>query len=167
MSGEQRRQRRGRGSAHRALPRCIRAAARLDRAQDAVMAAATADIVVERGGDLGARRRRVTVEQRLRRDQDAGQTIAALAGLLVEEGLLQRVRAVRRAEPLDRHDLPCRRRSTAPCRRISPARHRSAPCSCRTAPGRSRNSFRSGRGGCAGRRAAGCRRRRRHRPGVR
>ena len=32
-------------------------------------------------------------EQRRRRDQDAGQAIAALAGLLVEEGLLQRRRA--------------------------------------------------------------------------
>src|SRR5436309_557381 len=52
------------------------------------------------------RRRRVTVEQRLGRDQDAGQAIAALAGLLVEKGLLQRVRPLLRAEPLDRQDAP-------------------------------------------------------------
>src|SRR5580704_3821376 len=68
------------------------------------MRAAAADVVVERQGDLMARRRRVSVEQGLGGDQDAGQAIAALSGLLVEKRLLQRVRPVRRAEPLDRQD---------------------------------------------------------------
>src|SRR5207244_7145165 len=74
----------------------------LDRAQDARMAATAADIVVERGGDLAARRRRVLVEERLCRDQDAREAIAALTGLLVEKRLLQRVWPLRSAEPLDR-----------------------------------------------------------------
>src|SRR5947207_7570295 len=69
------------------------------------MRAATADIVVERHGDLAPRRCRVTVEQRLGRNQDAGKAIAALPGLLVEKGLLQRVRVLRRAEALDRQDV--------------------------------------------------------------
>src|SRR5439155_4611503 len=77
-----------------------------DRAQDAGMRAAAADIVVERYGDLASRRRRITVEQGLRRDQDAGNAIAALPGLLVEKGLLQRVRPLRRAEPLNRQNAP-------------------------------------------------------------
>src|ERR1700691_717041 len=65
------------------------------------MAAAAADIVVERRGDLAARRRGVLVEQRLRRDEDARQAIAALPGLLVEKRRLQRMRALGRAEALD------------------------------------------------------------------
>src|SRR5207249_2520984 len=76
----------------------------LDGAQDAGMRAAAADVVVERQGDLPARRRWVHVEQRLSGDQDAGQAIAALPGLLVEKGLLQRMRPLGRAEPLDRKD---------------------------------------------------------------
>ena len=94
----------GSGSAHRRAPARMRGGRLLDRAQDAVVRAAAADIVVERLRDLGARRRRVPVEQRLGGDQDAGQAIAALAGLLVEKGLLQRVRPVGAAEPLDRRD---------------------------------------------------------------
>src|SRR5712671_7672004 len=79
---------------------------RLDRAQDTVMRTAPADVVVERQRDLTARRRRVAVEERLGGDEDAGQAIAALARLLVEKGLLQRMRPLRGAEPLDRqHSL--------------------------------------------------------------
>ena len=109
-----------------------------DRAHDAVMRAAAADIAVERGRDFGPRRRRILVEQRLGRDQDAGEAVAALAGLLVDEGLLQRVRALGRAQPLDGDDFLCRRRSTPAWRSISPARRRSAPCSSRIARARSR-----------------------------
>ncbi len=70
------------------------------------MRAAAADIVVEGQRDLAARRRRVAVEERLGGDEDAGQAIAALARLLVEKGLLQRMRPLRGAEPLDRqHSL--------------------------------------------------------------
>src|SRR5271169_6991165 len=75
-----------------------------DGSQDADVAAAAADVVVERLGGLSPRRRRVSVEQCLGRDQDAGQAIAALAGLLIEKGLLQRVRPVGRAEALYRGD---------------------------------------------------------------
>ena len=121
------------------------------------MAAAAADVVVKCPGDFGARRRRVMVEQRLGRDQDAGQAIAALAGLLVEKGLLQRVRPLWRAESLDGDDHPCRPWWRAPCRRISPGCRRPAPCSSRIARGRSRISCRRGQGGCAIRRAAACR----------
>ena len=52
--------------------------------------------------DLAAARLGIAVEQRLGRHQDAAQAIAALAGLLVEEGLLQRMRLGRRAQALDR-----------------------------------------------------------------
>ena len=100
IAGEQRRQ--CRWCAHRAAPSRTYGGGAFDGAQDADVAAAAADVVVERVGDLVPRRRRVMVEQRLGRDQDAGQAIAALAGLLVEKGLLQRVRPLRRAEPFDR-----------------------------------------------------------------
>src|SRR3954453_13105183 len=69
------------------------------------MTAAAADIVVERKRDLGPARRRVRVEQCFRGDDDPRQAIAALPGLLVEKGLLQLVRLVARADPLDRDDL--------------------------------------------------------------
>ena len=125
-----------------------------DRAHDAVMRAAAADIAVERLRDLAARRLRVFVEQRLGRDQDARQAIAALAGLLVDESLLQRVRALGAAQALDGGDRFCRRRSTPAWRSISPARRRSAPCSSRIARARSRSACPSGRARCAARRAA-------------
>src|SRR5436190_23617218 len=76
-----------------------------DGAQDADVGPAAADIVVERLGDFFPRRRRVVVEQCLGCDQDAGQAIAALAGLLVDKGFLQRMRLLRRAQALDRHDF--------------------------------------------------------------
>src|SRR5271169_6907228 len=69
------------------------------------MRSAAADIVVERGGNLRARRREIFVKQRLGRDQDAGETVTALTGLLVDKSLLQRVRALRRAQPLDGDDM--------------------------------------------------------------
>src|SRR5437868_8514392 len=77
-----------------------------DGAQDADVGPAAADVVVERLGDLFPRRRRVTVEQSLGRDQNAGQAIAALTCLLVEKGLLQWMRPLRRAQTFDRHDFP-------------------------------------------------------------
>src|ERR1700739_484863 len=45
------------------------------------------------------------VEQSLGGDQDAGQAVAALAGLLVDKGSLQRMRPVRRAQALDCNDF--------------------------------------------------------------
>ena len=55
---------------------------------------------VERGDDVGAAWLSVVLEQRRGRDQDAGQAIAALAGLLVEQRLLQRMHAAIAGKPL-------------------------------------------------------------------
>src|SRR5690348_2658182 len=77
-----------------------------DGAQDADVGPATADVVVERLSDLFPRWRRVIVEQCFGGDQDAGQAVPALAGLLVDKGLLQRMRPLRRAEAFDRYDFP-------------------------------------------------------------
>ena len=83
------------------MPASLAGRGALDGADDALMGAAAAEMPVERVDDLGARRLGVAVEQRLGGHDDAGQAVAALAGLLVEEGLLQRMQLVRRAEPLD------------------------------------------------------------------
>src|SRR6266545_4724132 len=68
------------------------------------MRAAAAEMRVERGRDVGTARPWIAREQRRRRYQDAGEAIAALAGLLVEERLPQRVQRVVRPEPLDGRD---------------------------------------------------------------
>src|SRR5690242_20816810 len=65
------------------------------------MRPAAAQIIVERAGDFRACWRRIAVEQRLGRDQNPAKTISALAGLLLEKGLLQRMRGLRRAETFD------------------------------------------------------------------
>ena len=52
------------------------------------MDAAAAEMRIERFDDLGAGGLLVLLEQGGGRDQDAGQTIAALAGLFVEQGLV-------------------------------------------------------------------------------
>src|SRR5438477_12206255 len=72
-----------------------------DRAQNAVMRPAAAQIVVKRVGDVRPRRRRIAIEQRLGRYQNAAETITALAGLLLEKGLLQRMRVLRGAKSFD------------------------------------------------------------------
>src|SRR5262245_65759400 len=69
------------------------------------MRTASADIAIERLRNFHARRLRILVQQGLRRDQDAGEAISALAGLLVEKGLLQRMRASGIAKAFDRDDL--------------------------------------------------------------
>ena len=74
----------------------------LHRAQNPRMRAAATEMLVQCRGDVGARRRRVAVEQRLGADHDPRQTVAALARLLVEERLLQRMRLRGAAQPLDR-----------------------------------------------------------------
>src|SRR5215469_14820045 len=75
-----------------------------DGTHDAVVRPASANIVIQGLGDLHTRWRDIAVEQSLGRDQDTRQAIAALAGLLFEEGLLQRVWPVRLPQPLYRHD---------------------------------------------------------------
>src|SRR5688572_6305595 len=48
---------------------------------------------------------RIPVEQRLGAEDHAAEAEAALHGLLVDEGLLYRVRLLGRAEPLERGDV--------------------------------------------------------------
>src|SRR5262252_7685761 len=77
-----------------------------DRPHDAIVHAAAAEMAVERRGDLAAGRARIVREQRGRGNQYARKAIAALAGLLVEERLLQRRERASGREPLDgRHGL--------------------------------------------------------------
>src|SRR5262249_59934377 len=70
------------------------------------MRAATAKIVVEGAGDFRACWRRIAIEQRLGRDQNAAETISALARLLLEKGLLQRMWLLRRTKNLNRCCAP-------------------------------------------------------------
>src|SRR5262249_61932040 len=79
-----------------------------DGAQNAVMRTAAANIVVERAGDFRPRRRWIAVEQRLGRNENAAKTISALARLLVEKGLLQRMWLVRRSKTFDRRHVAAR-----------------------------------------------------------
>src|SRR5215211_1766412 len=85
------------------------------RPQDAVVGAAAAEMDVQLGTDLGLRRRRIAGEQRRGAHDDAGQAVAALARLLIDKGLLERMcprlAAQGFAQALDRGDLaPLRRR---------------------------------------------------------
>src|SRR3954447_8736882 len=77
----------------------------LDRAQDAHMRAAAAFEAGERVLDLGIVRLLVLVEQRRRRHDPAVDAIAALRHLLLDIGLLDRMRLLRRAEAGQRHHL--------------------------------------------------------------
>src|SRR6185436_19617620 len=72
------------------------------RAQDAIVGAAPAQMDVELGTDLGLRRRRIAAEQCRGAHDDAGQAVAALARLLIDKGLLQRMRPRLATEPFDR-----------------------------------------------------------------
>ena len=121
----------------RALP-AIGAGRALHRADDAVVDAAAAEMRIERGDDVGAARLRIASQQRRRRDQDAGEAIAALAGLLVEERLLQRMQRAVARQPFDGGDGFAGDASRPRACRNRPARRRSAPCRRRTARCRSR-----------------------------
>src|SRR5215831_7188219 len=74
-------------------------------ANDAVVGAAAAQVERQALAHLCIGRMWVAVEQRLRGHQHAVDAVAALRGLLVDEGLLQRMRLLHRAEPLDGGDL--------------------------------------------------------------
>ncbi len=78
------------------------------------MRAATAEMLVERGDNVAAARVRVAVEQRFCGNQDSGQAVAALPGLLVEECLLQRMRRGLGAESFDGGHRPTRDRAHFP-----------------------------------------------------
>src|SRR5215470_13130298 len=73
-----------------------------DSADDAVVASAATQIAGERAANLGFGRLRIALEQVGRRNDHAAGAIAALRGLLVDEGLLQWMQLVERAEPLQR-----------------------------------------------------------------
>src|SRR5262249_30477254 len=73
-------------------------------AQNAIVRSAPANVAVKRLGDFGARWSRISVEQCLRSVHDADKTISALACLLFEERLLQRVRSLRRSQPFNRRN---------------------------------------------------------------
>src|SRR5882757_1373474 len=80
------------------------------RAHDAVMRAAAAEVSIERFLHLGARRRRVLVQQRRRAHQDARHAIAALRRLFGDESALQRMRSLAVAQTLDRCNVLVRDR---------------------------------------------------------
>ena len=74
-------------------------------AHDAVVRAAAAQVAVERVAHLGLAGVGIALEQRGGGDQDAGDAVAALHGLLGDEGALQRMRPLGRAEAFDRGDV--------------------------------------------------------------
>src|SRR5262249_23211935 len=63
-----------------------------DRAQDPIVRTAATKMDVELGSDVCVRRRRIAVEPTCGAHDDAGQTVAALPRLLLDEGLLQRMK---------------------------------------------------------------------------
>src|SRR5579862_6832256 len=73
-----------------------------DCAQNPHVRAATAEVRRHVAANLGVARRGIRVEQRLRAHDHAGDAIAALRRLLVEERALQRIRIVHAAQRLDR-----------------------------------------------------------------
>ena len=109
------------------------------RAHDAVVRPAPTEVAVERRAHVRVARIGIAPQQGGGRDQDAGQAVAALARLLGDEGPLQRMRPLRRAEALDRDDVLARCR---PQRRVAGGDRlprRSARCRRRTDWRRSRN----------------------------
>lgn len=70
------------------------------------MRPATAQIVLECGLDLRGAGMRGYVEQRLGREDEAADAVAALCCLFLNEGSLQRMRVLRRAQTFDRRNFP-------------------------------------------------------------
>src|SRR5882757_342356 len=87
------------------------------------MRAAAAEVAVECLPDLAVGRRRISLQQRRRAHQDAGNAIAALQRLLGDERALQWVWLFGGAKALDRGDILVRHR---PERHIA-GRHRAVP----------------------------------------
>src|SRR5438128_363708 len=73
--------------------------------EDARVDAGPADQAVGRAADVAVGRRRVRVEQRLRRQHPAVEAVAALECLFVDERLLHRMRTSGRRKTFDRDDL--------------------------------------------------------------
>src|SRR3954470_14607537 len=76
-----------------------------DRPHDPVVRPAAAEVGGERLPDIGLIRFRIAIEQRLGAHDHAVDAVAALSGLLGDEGTLQRMRLLERAEALERDDL--------------------------------------------------------------
>ncbi len=81
------------------------AAARRTAAQDAHVGAAAAEVDRHARADLRLARVRVALQQRLGAHHHAGDAVAALGGLLVDEGALHRAGGGRGAEAFDRAHL--------------------------------------------------------------
>src|SRR5271165_7222934 len=75
------------------------------RAHDLDMGAAAAQIILQRLRDLRFAWSWIDVEQRFRRHDHAIEAVAALRGLLGDEGLLHGIRMLARAKPFERHDV--------------------------------------------------------------
>src|SRR5262249_9362050 len=76
----------------------------LDRPQNALVCPTAAEMLVERLHDIRACRTGIAIEQRPGRNEDTAQAVTALAGLLVEKGLLQGVQMPRCPQALDGGD---------------------------------------------------------------
>src|SRR6266540_7412982 len=75
------------------------------RANDARVGAAAAKVVGERRTHVRLARPRIAIEQLFRRHDHATNAVAALRRLLLDEGTLQRMRLVERADAFYRRDL--------------------------------------------------------------
>ena len=75
-----------------------------DGIDDRLVAGAAADVARDRLDDLGAGRRGIAVEQRLRRHQHARRAVAALGRELLHEGALQRMQVGPVLHPVERLD---------------------------------------------------------------
>src|SRR4029434_4356000 len=84
---------------------CFAPGGALDRAHDAHVRAAAEQIRGERLLDLAIARMRILIEQCLCLHDHAVDAVAALHGLLINEGLLQPVRMLGAAQALERRDL--------------------------------------------------------------
>jgi hypothetical protein len=78
----------------------------LDRVDDLGVAGAPAEVARDALADLVTRRRRVLLQQRRGGEDHARAAEAALHGAVLDEGGLQGVWILGRAEPLGRHDAP-------------------------------------------------------------
>src|SRR5262249_1238821 len=77
----------------------------LDGAQDAHVGAATTEMSGEFSADLAVTGLRIPLQQGLRPHHDAGNAVAALRGLLLDEGALDCRRLRRRAQAFERRHL--------------------------------------------------------------
>src|SRR5258708_1405856 len=82
-----------------------------NRADDPVMGPAAAEIAAQSESDLGLARVRVTVKNRFGHRDHAGNAVAALRRLLLDESGLQRVGLLKRPKTFERDDLGLRKRT--------------------------------------------------------